>query len=92
WGLKGDANSDGDVNLSDLAVVLDYCIAVLVMDPDVPLEDGSAKFLNADIDEDDGVDLQDLGFILEYCIGVLVMDPDNSWESVTGRDDLVRLP
>jgi hypothetical protein len=91
WSLKGDADVDGDVDLDDLAIILEQCICTLVMDPDVPLEEGTEAYLNADVNEDDIVDLKDLGAELEYCIGIIVMDPDNSWAAATGKDDLVRL-
>lgn len=92
WGLKGDVNEDGTVDLLDLGLLLEYNIAVIVMDPNLPFEAGSVAFLNADVNEDDTVNLADLGAVLEYNIGIIVMDPDNDWYKATGKDELVRLP
>ena len=71
--IKGDANDDGNVNVTDVMTVVKY-----ILGQDVP----SFNFKAADMDESESVEVTDIMLIVKYLLGAL---PDNG--SNTPSDD-----
>lgn len=66
--LKGDVNSDGQIDISDVLCTVDYILGKHVEQFNVDL---------ADLNNDHTIDISDVLIIVDIILGKNVSDPDN---------------
>ena len=66
--LKGDVNSDGQIDISDVLCTVDYILGKQVMSFNVDV---------ADLNNDHSIDISDVLIIVDIILGKHVIDPNN---------------